>query len=463
MHSRYLYSLSLILALTDYIVINITFVSVYYFLNYLDKELSFDYYRQFLINVNILWLLSSNLVKLYHKSTICRIEHLYRATWKSIVLHGVFLMLYLISTKDVEVSRAFLLGFYASLCVNFVLSRFICTILESIITKKYKIRTSVAVMGMNETGFRLARYFETNPKQYCFEGFLDNENSFFVDGGGNLLPGTSEQIKKAAELGIKEVYVSLTAERIGEAGFLLQEAEKQCVRLKFVPDFSHSISAPFKINYMEEFPVISLRVEPLDDIDNRFKKRVFDIVFSSFIIVFFLSWLFPILAALIKLESRGPVLFKQRRSGRNNEIFQCYKFRSMRVNTDSDNKQAGRTDDRITALGRFLRKSSLDELPQFFNVLMGNMSVVGPRPHMLKHTEQYRAIIDRYMVRHFLKPGITGWAQVNGFRGETSNIFQMEKRVEYDIWYLENWSTMLDVKIIFLTIINILKGDRNAY
>jgi putative colanic acid biosynthesis UDP-glucose lipid carrier transferase len=346
---------------------------------------------------------------------------------------------------------------------GFLLSRFTGTILEMILKRHFKIRKTVAVLGMNNTGLRLASFFEKNDKNFSFEGFLNEENGLYVDEEGRILPSATEQIRVAAESGINEVYVSLTPERMAEAGHLLREAEKQCVRLKFVPDLTSSFAAPFQINYMGEFPIISLRKEPLEDIENRFRKRVFDIAFSFFVIVFLLSWLYPLIAIIIKFQSPGPVLFKQLRSGRNNESFWCYKFRSMKINADSDSKQASLDDDRITSIGRFLRKTSLDEFPQFFNVLLGNMSIVGPRPHMLKHTVQYSSIINQFMVRHFAKPGITGWAQVNGLRGETKDPLKMEKRVEHDIWYLENWSIMLDVKIIFLTIINIIKGEENAF
>jgi len=192
-------------------------------------------------------------------------------------------------------------------------------------------------------------------------------------------------------------------------------------------------------------------------------KRAFDILFSLSIIVFVLCWLTPIIALLIKLDSRGPVFFKQLRSGRDNKPFYCYKFRSMVVNNDADQKQAVKGDARVTRLGAFLRKSSIDELPQFFNVLMGDMSVVGPRPHMLKHTQDYSSLVDHYMVRHFLTPGITGWAQVNGFRGEIKEPSSLFKRIEADIWYLENWSFILDLKIVFLTIWQSMRRNENAY
>jgi len=169
------------------------------------------------------------------------------------------------------------------------------------------------------------------------------------------------------------------------------------------------------------------------------------------------------MALLIKLTSKGPVFFVQLRSGKDNNSFRCFKFRTLRINGDADSKQVTRDDNRITWLGKFLRKSSMDELPQFFNVLMGDMSVVGPRPHMLKHTEDYSRILNEYMIRHFVKPGVTGWAQVCGFRGEIKNEEELRNRIEHDIWYLENWSLWLDFRIIFLTLYVTFKGDKNAF
>jgi putative colanic acid biosynthesis UDP-glucose lipid carrier transferase len=195
----------------------------------------------------------------------------------------------------------------------------------------------------------------------------------------------------------------------------------------------------------------------------RFFKRTFDIVFSLFIIIFILSWLYPILAILIKLGSSGPVFFVQLRTGRDGAHFRCYKFRSMRLNTDADKLQATRNDERVTRFGAFLRKTSLDELPQFFNVLAGNMSIVGPRPHMVSHTEEYSQLTDKYKARHSHRPGITGWAQINGLRGEAADTNAILKRVDADVWYLKNWSFLLDLKIIFVTFWITIKGDKNAY
>lgn len=198
--------------------------------------------------------------------------------------------------------------------------------------------------------------------------------------------------------------------------------------------------------------IINPQEVPLDHSAFRAQKRIFDVLFSIFVILFIFSWLFPIIAILIKISSKGPVFFVQKRTGINNRTFECYKFRSMKVNGKADLKQASADDDRITTIGRFMRKTNIDELPQFFNVLGGSMSIVGPRPHMLKHTEEYSALIDTYLVRHYVKPGITGWAQVKGYRGETKQLSAMEKRVNADMWYIQNWTFNWDLRIVWLTI-----------
>jgi putative colanic acid biosynthesis UDP-glucose lipid carrier transferase len=209
--------------------------------------------------------------------------------------------------------------------------------------------------------------------------------------------------------------------------------------------------------------MFSIRKEPLDDLANRVRKRLYDLIFSTLVIVFILSWLVPILGFIIWLESGGPIFFIQKRTGVNMKPFNCIKFRSMKVNKDAHLKQASKGDPRITRLGRFLRKTNVDEFPQFFNVFKSDMSVVGPRPHMIKHTEDYSKLVNQYMVRQFLKPGITGWAQIKGCRGEIKTTGDVQNRLECDLWYLENWSLWLDTKIILLTVLNMIKGEKNAY
>jgi putative colanic acid biosynthesis UDP-glucose lipid carrier transferase len=452
----------IVLFFADLVTINLTFWLIFLFLDE-SRALSQQLYSQYLLVLNLIWLFTSNFFRMYGEENTQRSELIYRTTWRSIVAHAILFLFYLIITKDTQFSRLFLLTLYSTLCLGFLLTRFIGTILE-LKLKLLSPRKPVAVLGKNKTGKQLAVYLRNPRNDFSFEGFLNEENNLYADEQGQILPEIIKAIEEAAKKGITEIYVPLTIEQIVDAKYLLREAEKQCVRLKFVPVFmERSVHVQLKVNYMGEFPIMSLRNEPLEDTDNRLQKRFFDLLLSGFVILFVLSWLCPLLGLIIKLQSRGPVMFKQLRSGRDNETFVCYKFRTMAVNKESDTLQATQNDERITAVGRILRKTSLDEMPQFLNVFKGDMSVVGPRPHMLKHTEEYSAAIDMYMVRHFVKPGITGWAQMNGFRGETTNRSQMLNRVKHDIWYLENWSLMLDIKIIFLTIMNVFKGDKNAY
>lgn len=262
---------------------------------------------------------------------------------------------------------------------------------------------------------------------------------------------------------IDEIYCSLTSFNNTDIDKFVDFTDNNLKVLKFLPDNKDVLSRNLILDYYGYIPIISLRNTPLDKHANKLLKRVFDIVFSSLIIMLIMSWLIPILAILIKLESKGPVFFKQKRNGLNYEEFSCFKFRSMRLNDIADLEQVSKNDPRITKIGKFMRKTSIDELPQFFNAFIGTMSVVGPRPHMVSHTEMYAKSVDKFMVRHFIKPGITGLAQTNGFRGEVENEHDIINRVKYDIFYLENWSLLLDIKIIVLTIYNAAKGDKKAY
>lgn len=240
-------------------------------------------------------------------------------------------------------------------------------------------------------------------------------------------------------------------------------ADNNLRTLKFLPDTNAVLSKHLHYEFYGNTPILSLREIPLDDPINKIAKRAFDIVFSLIVIVFLLSWLIPIIAIIIKLESRGPVFFKQHRNGLDYKEFICFKFRSMVPNKTADLHQVTRGDDRITSIGKFLRKTSIDEMPQFFNVLLGDMSVVGPRPHMVSHTHMYAERIDKFMVRHFVKPGITGLAQVSGYRGEVETEDDIKGRVRNDIYYIENWSTTMDVKIILKTVGNVFMGEEKAY
>ena len=233
--------------------------------------------------------------------------------------------------------------------------------------------------------------------------------------------------------------------------------------LKFIPDEKQILSHTVKFEYYDYIPVIPSRNILQDETINKIIKRVFDVLFSALIIIGILFWLTPIMAIIIKLDSKGPVFFIQKRNGLNYKVFNCYKFRSMELNAQKDIDLALINDLKITKVGRFIRKTSIDEIPQFFNVLWGDMSVVGPRPHPISHNDKYALMTDKFMVRHFVKPGITGLAQTKGCRGEVETEEDIKNRVKYDVFYMENWSILLDIKIIFNTIYNTLKGDKKAY
>jgi len=233
-----------------------------------------------------------------------------------------------------------------------------------------------------------------------------------------------------------------------------------------VAKFYYLPTAEEKLNLqpipIDDIGVMTTYTSPLEEPLNRLLKRLFDIVFSILCLIPS-ALLLPFIVLAIKRQSPGPVFFRQLRTGIDGRDFYCYKFRSMHVNTDADRLQATKDDPRKFPFGNFMRKTNIDELPQFWNVLVGNMSIVGPRPHMLAHTEQYDKLIDKYMVRHFVKPGITGWAQVTGFPGETRELWQMEGRVERDIWYIQHWSLWLDLRIIWMTVKTVFKRDAKAY
>lgn len=283
--------------------------------------------------------------------------------------------------------------------------------------------------------------------------------------GEHQLGGIEAAKAFAVQNRIDILYCALPASYREEITDLMEFCERNTIRFRVIPspDSFIPVVKTSDLTFHGAVPVSRIRKEPLEKRGNRLLKRSFDLVFSFLVITLVFTWLFPILAILVKLSSKGPVFFKQTRLGERKKKFNVYKFRSMQLNDMADSKQATRNDPRVTRIGAFLRKSNLDELPQFFNVLLGQMSVVGPRPHPLKLNDQFRDIIDKYMVRHFVRPGITGWAQVNGFRGETNTPELMEKRVELDVWYLENWSFGLDLKIIWKTVANMLGKDEMAY
>lgn len=328
----------------------------------------------------------------------------------------------------------------------------------------YFLKTYRSSFGKN---YRNTVIFGNNKSTKALEDFFNNQPQYgyahkktFSVSNFETLANSFQFIKNNH---VDEIYCSVSQLSSQQLNDIIDFADNNLKTLKLIPDGSELYSKRLNYEYYSYIPILSFRTIALDEQFNKVIKRIFDILFSSFVIIFILSWLTPILAILIKLESRGPVFFKQSRNGFNYEEFDCYKYRSMRLNATADIHQVSRNDSRVTKIGKFIRRTSIDELPQFFNVLFGDMSVVGPRPHMVSHTDMYAKKVDKFMVRHFVKPGITGLAQVKGFRGEVETDQDIINRVKYDIFYIENWSLLLDLKITLQTFINAVRGEEKAY
>jgi len=459
MVTRYFYLLRFFLAVTDFILINTCLFLGYYLANKYFVTIDQIFYREIAVISNMIWLVCAATTGLYSSEKVSHVNYIYQTTGLCLLLHSVLFIFYLLVLGRFYFPGEFLLAFYSLSFFGFLLSRFTGTGLQNLLVNNPNLKTAVGIMDMNNDGLKLAHYLNSQ-NSLDFRGFLHKEQKLIKAPSSSY--SLAQSFKTAAKAGIYELYVCMDFRNTIDMQSLIMEGEKHCIRVKFVPNM---LAADYSLKFDRtgDFMSYSARHEPLEDIGNRFRKRLFDIVISSLVILFILSWLYPILALIIKMQSPGPVIFKQLRSGRDNTDFWCYKFRSMRINSQSGQQQASRNDSRITPVGRFLRKTSLDEFPQFFNVLNGSMSIIGPRPHMVSHTEHYSELIDTYMTRHFLKPGISGWAQVNGYRGETKDIELMEARVEHDIWYMGNWNLTLDFKILFMTVGNIFKGDTNAF
>ena len=462
MNNNNTYLLKLSLLFSDFVIINVTYF-VAYLLTTWGFKLTDQFFLSNIIFFNSSWLFSGIITHLYHNNTMRFIETVLRGTIKTCLLHFLFFTAFIFFFYTNPLRYNLLIVCYVLMFFLLSISRVYLTYITEFIAKRSNLNKRIAIVGHNEIGIQLANYFIDHTTMYSFQGFLDVNKSRTDSVHASVVRKLDDCVDYAVENNINEIYSTILPEQNDEIHELIENAEKNCVRVKFVTPHNTLSSNFYQLEYFDNIPIVSHRPEPLHDLKNRVKKRVFDIMFSLMAIIFVLWWLIPIIGILIKINSKGPIFFRQLRSGRDNMPFWCFKFRSMTVNDDSNIVQATKFDARITSIGRILRKTSLDEFPQFFNVLIGNMSIVGPRPHMIKHTEEYSILVDKFMLRQFMKPGITGWAQVSGYRGETSETSMMEKRVEFDIWYMENWSLMLDVKIIFMTIINIFKGEPAAY
>ncbi len=405
----------------------------------------------------VFWLILSLFFSFYKVYRFTKVVKIVSLLSKQIFVFGLMIVSYFYLFK-INISLKDLLAFF---CLLFIVLNLWRISLHYFFIK-YRLVTGsnyrqVVIIGSNKSTKKLEWFFNNQLGYgYKYQGYFTDKDD----------PNKKGSIKQSFDFILEnqtdEVYCSVKDLTNTQIEKFIEFCDVEVKSLKFIPDNKELYSKSLHLNYYELLPILSLRKIPLDDSVNSLIKRTFDIIFSIFVIIFVLSWLIPILGLLIVIESKGPIFFRQDRPGIKNKGFGCYKFRSMSLNSRSEDS-AARNDPRVTRIGKFIRKTSIDELPQFFNVFFGEMSVVGPRPHLWKQNEIYGTDIPKYMVRHFVKPGVTGLAQVKGYRGEIETREDIINRTKYDIFYIENWSMLLDLNIIIQTILNIFKGQDKAY
>lgn len=452
MNKSHKYFLGLYYRFIDLITLNVAFF-IAEFLRFKDvEEYSFlgSKYLTLLVVINLSWIIISHLQKIYSTFLFAsRKRYFFRVIL--VVLLQLLITIGFNGLIRTYYSRLFLLYTFIGFGALMFLGRVFTNYIYKVYISKKTQKNLVIFVG---SGFSIS-----DVKSSLLESTIDKDYQKIetVQSTDNLIENL-EKLRK--ETPITELYIKISL--INE--LLMEDLSNYCdnnfIRLRLVLDWQRVSSKVIEAKNISHTTVLNIPLTPLDDPYNTLLKRSFDFLFSFFIIITVLSWLFPILAILIKTTSRGPVFFKQKRTGLDNGEFNCWKFRSMTVNEDSDKIQATKEDKRITKIGHFLRRSSLDEFPQFINVFLGDMSVVGPRPHMLKHTEEYSLLIGNFMNRHAIKPGITGLAQVKGYRGEIDDSHLLINRVRLDRFYVNNWSLYLDLKIVFFTIFGIFNDHK---
>jgi putative colanic acid biosynthesis UDP-glucose lipid carrier transferase len=382
-----------------------------------------------------------------------------------VVAAGAIVVMFLL--KENELDRGFIAVFASGALVLIAIKKYILRKALYWFRKRGRNLRRILVIGAGDLGNELVGQIQDNPHfGYIIAGFLDDDPAPHLN--GKYLGKISDLDEQLDIKPIDDVLITLPHSAYERVNEVMRVCEKHGAGVKIVPDYFKYTSNKFSVSMFGKFPIISVGVDRVNALPWRLVKMAFDysITIALFLLVFW--WLWPALAIAIKVNSRGPVFFRQERWGKRNKRFHAYKFRSMVVESEDvdengEYKQARKDDPRVTRVGKFLRKTNLDELPQFLNVLLGDMSIVGPRPHPTPLNLEARETVKQYMLRHVVKPGITGWAQVNGYRGETRDPALMQKRIEHDIWYIENWTPTLDVQIVAATIWNMLRGDPNAY
>ncbi|WP_226915742.1 exopolysaccharide biosynthesis polyprenyl glycosylphosphotransferase [Hymenobacter siberiensis] len=419
----------------------------------------------FIITFALLWwLLSRQYANVYRRDRRISYGEKLRHLLKAFLLHGVLVVGTVVALRIDYLSTRYLAAIYGFSVVGVVVGRFGITFGYRTWLRYFaRLHNRFVIVGASQSGQELYHALTADDStSYQFKGFFTDE----------ALPTNLRALRRGAvtdlmsyclSTSVDEIYYALPLDRHDLIEELSRFAEDHFLAFRIVPDYQGTVGQDVGVYFHDHLPILMVRQEPLGFRTNQVLKRGFDLAFSLLVILGLFPIILPVLALLIKLDSPGPVFFRQMRPGKRNKLFPCYKLRTMRADHRQTELQATKADPRVTRVGAYLRKYNLDELPQFFNVLLGHMSVVGPRPNMVSQLEEYSKRGRTYQLRHAVTPGITGYAQVNGFRGETRAPNAMEKRVEYDLKYVQNWSFVLDLQIIGKTVRNMVKGEENAY
>ena len=463
LNKKQAYLIQWLIGMGDLFIINLVFLVVVYVMSDYYVTPIFGKIREVVLLLNFCYLFALTFAPLQLHESVIFIEKIAQRSFLLITIHLLLFITCLIFLNLGDSLATFLVVYYIASILSFTSWRIFVRITLKLYRRKGHNSKRIVIVGAGKNGLDLYQVMK-NDLAYGFDiaGFFDDNVSLKYS-LPNYLGMTHEVEDYLVQNEIDEVYCTLPGTQDAKILRILNFAEKNMIRFYIVPELYRNVKKSLVLEMIESIPLLTVRTEPLQFAYNRALKRSFDILFSISVLLTIYPVLYVVIGICIKLSSRGPVLFKQVRTGMYGQDFECFKFRTMKVNAEADSLQAAKDDPRKTKIGDFLRKSNLDEFPQFINVLFGDMSVVGPRPHMLKHTELYSFLIDKYMVRHLVKPGVTGWAQVTGYRGETKTLEQMEGRVKRDVWYMENWSFFLDLKIIVLTLVNMFRGEKNAF
>ena len=414
--------------------------------------------------VNVFYFVIVSTFKPFAQDKFVRVDQILGRILKSGVMYFFLLAMFIHVDGDVELDPKRLLSEFGISMVVMFYGRYAAR--EALKSLRSHGRNTKCVVFVG-AGHNLAYLYQIMMGElstgYRVLGYFDDKDSRHLPDSITRLGMVSDVAAWLEDNRVDQIYCNLPSSRSKEIVQIINYCERHFVRFFSVPNVRNYVHRHMVVKMMDDMPVLTIRQEPLSKMRNRILKRTFDIVVSGLFLITCFWWICAIVAVITKITMPGPLFFKQKRNGLLGEEFYCLKFRSMKVNADADRLQATKNDPRKTKWGNIMRKTNIDELPQFINVLMGSMSVVGPRPHMVKHTEEYSALIDKYMVRHWVKPGITGWAQVRGARGETQELWQMEDRIKKDVWYVENWTLWLDIRIMYLTVRNAIVGDKQAY